>query len=224
MAASDLMNFNVPCITTLYDIDFTRHQPGSELQSSSGPSLQGAESSPAAQSPFPLSPAAHNSLHVQQILELPSTDHLVPVPSAMQSNASSTTVADSVQTLGPGSAPDRPQSLQPDKGVSTQDAGAACVTNVPSWTQPTNGPAVFQGMVSVTFPQQENASAPQQENASLSELCAVPVSLDGSTTQSGQACPVKRQARVDDLAAGLLRGDAMLAPGKGCSPDADVHV
>ena len=229
MAAPELMNFNLPCITTLYDIDFSSHQPSSELQSSPRPSLQGAFSAPAAQSPSLVSPAALNSPPVQSLcasaqdqnLESPSTDLPVPpAPSAMETNVGSATVAESVQARDIGPAPGTPDFKQPETvacntGPSVDRAPHAS----PAWSQPANGPAILQGMRSVPAPQQENALAPQAEVASVSELCTCRVGLRSSSTQSGQAHSVMLQARGDDLAAGVGRSsNAVLAPGEGRSP------
>lgn len=171
MAPSDLMNFTSPCITTLYDIEFSSHRSSTKPQSSLRPSLQGHDSFPAAQ--FAVS-AAFKSPPVQpllasaqlQSLHSPSADLLVPaVPAAIESNVSSTTVVESAKSLNIKPAPDQPQPHQADKVVSKQGTGTDFVPGVISPLPGSNGRAVSPGKAFVLAPQQENVSACQSETA-----------------------------------------------------------
>ena len=85
MPAHDLLQFDVPCITTLYDIDFNSQQPAVQLQSGQHPSLQPSAISFAVPGiAVPSSPPVQSlySLAQEQIFQSLSSELPVPFKSS----------------------------------------------------------------------------------------------------------------------------------------------
>lgn len=102
MPAHDLLHFDVPCITTLHDIDFNSQQPAVQLQSGRHPSL------PSSAIPFavpgiavPSSPPVPSLYNLAQERILQSLSSELPVPFNPPAQHSAATPEAALQPMQP---------------------------------------------------------------------------------------------------------------------------
>ncbi|KAK9834547.1 hypothetical protein WJX74_004253 [Apatococcus lobatus] len=205
MAAGDLLQFNLPCITTLYDIDFSSTEQSHQLQLGPEPSAQelnlrpvvhAPPSPPAAVPSSPLVQSLYNTAQ-QRVLESLSSD-LTPdsEPSTQQTDAHLGAGLQARQHCDQIVAASDLYSQQPFRAESH-----SLSTSGPS-PLPAAGPQSSSANDAHSFHGMDAMLPPQHSLTPAIRSLAAPASPERSSTVSASVCPARLQAPSAGAAAG----------------------